>query len=106
MSLSPAIDGGFPTADNGTAYDMAPAGILTPDNYSTAMNQQMAFQIPLGSQLNLLNAQNAGNEYMNSARTQDKRLGSLQNVLPGYDLNHTRGNGGSYLTFGSAYGMA
>ena len=78
------------------------AFVSSPNNYSTVMNQQLALPIPIGSQLNLLNAQNAGNPYLDQSRLSNMKLGSLQNVLPGYNTL-THGNSVGYSTFSSAY---
>lgn len=77
--------------------------------YSTVARQDLALSVPLGSQLNLLNASTAGNCYLDFARTENKHLGSLENVLKGYNtLTGTyegcNGGGAPYGTFGNAYG--
>ena len=89
---------------NPTSFDFRPAGISDSSSYSTVMNQNMALQVPLGSQLNLLNAQNAGNPYLNYSRLQNQKLGSLQYALPGYGtLSYPMAQQG-YASFGAAYG--
>ena len=82
---------------------MGVAAVGDPGDYSTTMNQSMALKVPLGSQLNLLSAQNAGNAYLKYDRLQNQKLGSLQDVLTGYNTL-THGNNGAYYNFSSAYG--
>jgi len=83
-------------------YETQSTFVSNPNNYSTLMNQRLALPVPIGSQLNLLNAQNAGNPYLNFNRTANMKLGSLQNVLPGYNTL-SRGDSVGYATFNSAY---
>jgi hypothetical protein len=105
MSTSPMPDGmGGPNTNN-VANDFRTAFVSgDPSEYATAMNQQTAMQVPLGSQLSLLTAQNAGNQYVNGARLQDQKLGSLQNVKTGYNTLVFPQTAG-YASFSSAYGM-
>jgi hypothetical protein len=103
MSVTPGFDGIQPPDTNPVAADFRTAFVGDPYNYSTALNQQAAMQVPLGSQLALLTAANAGNQYVNGARLDDVRLGSLANVLTGYNtLSH--GSGAPYYNFATAYG--
>jgi hypothetical protein len=103
MATTPAPDGIQPPFVNLVAGDFKTAFVGDPYNYSTAMNQQAAMQVPLGSQLALLTAANMGNNYVNGARTDDVRLGSLANVLQGYNtLSH--GSAAPYYSFSAAYG--
>ncbi len=100
MSLSPSAG-----VLDLVSLDMAVAQTPSdPNNYSTALNTQMALKVPLGSQLNLLSAQNAGNQYLKYDRLQNQKLGSLQNVLTGYNTL-TQGSNGAYYNFSTAYGM-
>lgn len=105
MATNPKPDGGLPPISSNVAYDFQTAFVGNANDYSTAMNQQMALQVPLGSQLNLLTAQNMGNKYIDGSRLQDQKLGSLQNVLTGYNTLDYPRTAGAYTTFGTAYGM-
>lgn len=99
MSVSPGLGVIDPVS-----YDMAVAAVPgDPSDYSTAMNTQMALKVPLGSQLNLLSAQTAGNQYLKYDRLQNQRLGSLQDVNTGYHTL-THGTNSPYYQFSTAYG--
>lgn len=98
MSLTPGSG-----SMNSVQYDGSVSSVGEPSDYATVMNQAMALKVPLGSQLNLLSAQNAGNQYLNYGRLSDQRLGSLQNVLTGYNTL-TMGNNGAYYPLSAAYG--
>lgn len=73
-------------------------------DYSRVGNIQAALKVPLGSQLALLSAQNAGNPYLNYGGTGFEKLGSLQNALTGYNTLGQNLQSGQYFTFGNAYG--
>lgn len=103
MAVTPGFDGIQPPDVNATSADFKTAYVSGPNNYSTVMNQQMALAVPLGSQLALLTAENAGNPYLNSKRITDQRLGSLANVLSGYNTL-TSPAVTSYQPFSQAYG--
>jgi hypothetical protein len=108
MSISTAGDwplGSVPY-DMGTEFVSSGSGYGA---YSTVARQDLALSVPLGSQLNLLNASTAGNCYLDFSRTENKHLGSLEDVLKGYNtLTGTyqgcNGGGGPYGTFGVSYG--
>lgn len=103
MSVSPQFDGISPPSTNLASADFKTAYVSDPNSYSTAMNQQAAMSVPLGSQLALLTAANQGNNYVNGQRIQDTKLGSLANTLTGYNtLSH--GSGNAYYSFSNAYG--
>lgn len=105
MSVRPGFDGIQGPNTNMTAADFTTGFVGGPSGYSTAMGQQLALPVPLGSQLNLLNMQYAGNPYMNFNRTSDQRLTNAERMLKGYNTL-TDGGNGSYYSFGKAYGMA
>jgi len=71
-------------------------------SYSTVLNQDMALKIPLGSQLNLLNARNAGNPFVDFAR-----VNNVQNKFPvdlsGYNTLSAGQSAGPYFSFSQAY---
>jgi hypothetical protein len=92
------MGGGCVSTDSCTAYVST-----NPDDYSSVEDVNNAVQVPLGSQLNLLNAQSAGNPYLDYGRLYNAKLGSLANALPGYNTMGQTKQGG-YFTFGSAYG--
>jgi hypothetical protein len=103
MSVSPSFDGIQAPDTNVVAADFKTAFVGDPYNYSAAMSQQAAMQVPLGSQLALLTAANSGNSYVQGNRIDNVKLGSLANVLQGYGtLAH--GQGGAYYSFAGAYG--
>ncbi len=74
-----------------------------PNDFTTALNPTMGLKVPLGSQLNLLSAQNKGNQFLKYDRLQNQKLGSLQNVLTGYNTL-TGVPGAGYFAMSSAYG--
>lgn len=86
-------------------YDMDSSGTTgSPMDYSKVGQQDMALKVPLGSQLSLLNAMNAGNPYVNYAATGFQNLGSLENVLQGYNTMGQTNTAGQYFNFSQAYG--
>ena len=87
-------------------YDMGVASVSADSSYSdysTIDQQEYALKVPLGSQLNLLNAYNAGNPYLDYERVQNMQLGSLSNVLQGYSTLSGQQQG-PYAKFGYIYG--
>ena len=86
------------------SYDMGTAFVSDIYDYSTVGRQDMALQVPLGSQLALLNAQNAGNPYVDYGAVGFSNLGSLQNVLPGYNTLGQTLPAGKFFNFSQAYG--
>lgn len=103
MSVTPRFNGVQPPLVNAVAADFDTGFVSSPDNYSTVLNQSMAMAVPLGSQLALLTATNAGNPYVQGNRIDNQRLGSLANVLTGYNTL-TGSNAAPYYTFSNAYG--
>ncbi len=93
-----ALGSGCISADFSTSY------VQDPWSYSTVGKQDMALKVPLGSQLALLNASFAGNPYVQYDAVAFQKLGSLQNVLVGYNTMGQNTDNGSYFTFGRAYG--
>lgn len=93
------MGGGCVSSDMCTAYVST-----NPDDYSSVEDVNTALKVPLGSQLNLLNAQSAGNPYLDYARIYNAKLGSLANALPGYNTMGQNKSGVGYFSFGSAYG--
>jgi hypothetical protein len=104
MSVTPAPDMLAAPGVNNVANDFTTAFVGNPYMYSTAMNQQAAMQVPLGSQLALLTAANMGNNYVNGVRLDNVRLGSLANVLTGYNTLSMAPSLGGYYNFSTAYG--
>jgi hypothetical protein len=104
MATHPLPDGGSPPISSSVSYDFQTAFVGAPNDYSTVLNQQMALQVPLGSQLNLLTAQNIGNKYVNSARLSDEILKPEALNLKGYNtLQGNPAGTNGYFTFGGAY---
>jgi hypothetical protein len=76
------------------------------DNGSPVEEQQLAFAVPLGSQLSLLDAQLKGNEYLQFAARANPKLSAQERstfMNLGYNDLAAR-NGSGYFSFGSAYG--
>jgi hypothetical protein len=87
------------------AADMCTAFVSSnPYDYSTIDETDLAVKVPLGSQLNLLSQQTAGNPYLNYARDTNMRTPSLANVLQGYNTLGQQARAGQYFTFSGAYG--
>jgi hypothetical protein len=93
------MGGGCVATDSCTAYVSN-----NPDDYSSVEEGNEALRVPLGSQLNLLNAQSAGNPYLDYGRIYNAKLGSLANALPGYNTMGQNMSGVGYFSFGKAYG--
>ena len=74
---------------------------------SRVAQQDLAFKVPLGSQLNLLNAMTAGNAYLNYSAQSFAMPSSEQlnqeMLLPANALTAPAGDG-AYFKLGSAYG--
>jgi hypothetical protein len=87
---------------NSVQYDKSIPAVSSPDYYSTATTQNLAMVVPLGSQLNLLNAQNAGNPYLNMARVSNPKMPG--DLMPTTYDTLGQNNQGSHFRFSSAYG--
>lgn len=75
----------YPLGYGSVSVDFSPAGVSSANDYSTVMNQDMALKIPLGSQLNLLNARNAGNVFLDQMRLSNIPFDAYQMGLKGYN---------------------
>jgi len=110
MATTPMPDGFQGPNTNNVANDFSTAFVGSANNYSTTMNQQLALPVPLGSQLNLLDAQNMGNPYIQGDRMSDMMLGPMQNSLVGYNTLTGIGRenkmeySAPYFSMSSAYG--
>lgn len=95
-----------PYASNASDYSVAGINYGDPDPVRVAQ-QDLAFKVPLGSQLNLLNAMTAGNAYLNyNAKTfampSSEKLN--QEMLLASNALTSPGSEGQYFKLGNAYG--
>lgn len=77
------------------------------DNGSLIKQQNMAFQVPLGSQLDLLQAQQKGNKYLDFAARHNVKLSDSERATfmnMGYNELQKAPTGAGYFSFSSAYG--
>lgn len=75
------------------------------DQGSPVKQQALAFQVPLGSQLSLLDAQMKGNKYLQFSAPSFTKISENERATfmnPGYNALTGMG-GGTYYSFGGAY---
>lgn len=89
--------------------DMCPAGVGSASSYSRVTDVDQSLKVPLGSQLQLLTSQYAGDPYFNYQMVNYKLLPpslvgtSSYNALVGNGKSSCSNGTGQFFTFGCAY---